>query len=68
MAGQALMSEGDPLLRLEYSMAIIRLVNGVVDSSQKGRKARSVADIASEAGAGAPASPCLPPIHQISIF
>eukprot|EP00884_Botryococcus_braunii_P021393 jgi/Botrbrau1/7938/Bobra.9_2s0097.1 len=43
-------TEMDPVLRLEYSMAIIRLVNGVADSAQKGRKARSVADLASEAG------------------
>lgn len=37
-------------LRLQYAMTIVRLVNGISDSSQKGRVASSVANLASEAG------------------
>ena len=37
-------------LRLQYSMTIVRLVNGVSDSSQKGRAAMSVANLAQDAG------------------
>ena len=41
--------------RLQYSMAIVRLVNGIADGAQKGRVASSVANLASSAGA----LPCL---------
>jgi ribosomal biogenesis protein LAS1 len=40
--------------RLQYAMALVRLVNGVADSSQRGRVAASVAALA--AGAGLPRS------------
>ena len=45
-------SEGE--LRLQYAMALVRLVNGISDSSQRGRVAASVASLASLAGDGAP--------------
>lgn len=35
---------------MQYSLAIVRLVNGVSDSSQKGRVAASVASLADQAG------------------
>ncbi len=38
------------LLRLQYAMSIVRLVNGIADSSQKGRTAQSVANLAEDAG------------------
>ena len=38
------------LLRLQYSMAVVRLVNGVTDPGQKGRVAVSVAGLAAAAG------------------
>lgn len=38
------------LLRLQYAMAIVRLVNGIADSTQKGRTALSVANLAEDAG------------------
>lgn len=41
----------DASLRLLYSMAIVRLVNGIADSAQKGRTAVSVASLAAQAGA-----------------
>ena len=44
-------AEPQSLLRLQYAMAIIRLVNGISDSSQKGRVAISVAQLADDAGA-----------------
>ncbi len=34
---------------MQYSLAIIRLVNGVADSSQRGRVAASVASLAQHA-------------------
>ena len=37
-------------LRLEYSMTIVRLVNGISDSSQKGKMASSVAVLATKSG------------------
>lgn len=37
-------------LRLQYSLAIIRLVNGIADSSQRGSVAASVASLANAAG------------------
>ncbi|KAK9808408.1 hypothetical protein WJX73_001311 [Symbiochloris irregularis] len=43
-------SQSDPLLRLQYSMALILLVNGITDAEQKGKQARSVAGIAETAG------------------
>lgn len=39
------------LLRLQYAMTIVRLVNGIADSTQKGRTALSVANLAEDAGA-----------------
>ena len=41
------------LLRLQYAMSIVRLVNGIADSAQKGRTALSVASLAEDAGASA---------------
>lgn len=38
-------------LRLQYSMTLVRLVNGISDSAQKGRVASSVAALAEDAGA-----------------
>ena len=38
------------MLRLEYSMAIVRMVNGISDKAQKGRVATSVAQNAAAAG------------------
>ena len=38
------------MLRMQYSMALVRLVNGIADSSQKGKVAASVASLASTAG------------------
>jgi len=47
------------LLRLQYAMSIVRLVNGIADSSQKGRTAQSVANLAEDAGeAFAPSTQC----------
>lgn len=43
-------SEPESLLRLQYAMLVIRLVNGISDSSQKGRVAMSVANLAEDAG------------------
>lgn len=40
----------DGALRLQYAMAIVRLVNGVADAAQKGRTAVSVAGLAAQAG------------------
>ena len=37
-------------LRLHYSMIVVRLVNGVTDSAQKGSTAVSVASLATTAG------------------
>lgn len=45
---QALASESE--LRLQYAMAVVRMVNGIADSSQRGRVAASVASLASAAG------------------
>lgn len=38
-------------LRLQYAMAVVRMVNGIADSAQRGRVAASVASLASAAGA-----------------
>lgn len=40
----------DGALRLQYAMAVVRLVNGVADAAQKGRTAVSVAGLAAQAG------------------
>lgn len=40
----------DGALRLQYAMAIVRLVNGIADAAQKGRTAVSVAGLAAQAG------------------
>lgn len=52
-AGQPGGGDGVPaeLLRLQYAMSIVRLVNGIADSAQKGRTALSVASLAEDAGA-----------------
>ena len=42
----------EALLRLQYAMALLRLVNGISDSGQKGRLALSVAQLANDAGVG----------------
>lgn len=38
-------------LRLQYAMAVVRMVNGIADSAQRGRIAASVASLAAAAGA-----------------
>ncbi|DBA73872.1 TPA: hypothetical protein ACH3X2_009526 [Trebouxia sp. C0005] len=40
----------DEVLRLEYSMAIVRMVNGISDKAQKGKTATSVSSNAAAAG------------------
>lgn len=40
----------ETLLRMQYAMAVIRVVNGIADSAQKGKVATSVASLASFAG------------------
>ena len=40
----------EALLRLQYAMALLRLVNGISDPGQKGRLALSVAQLANDAG------------------
>ena len=40
----------ETLLRMQYAMAVIRVVNGIADSAQKGKVASSVASLASFAG------------------
>ncbi len=47
----AFQAHDDQVLRMQYSMVIVRLVNGIADSGQKGRTANSVASIAAGAGA-----------------
>jgi hypothetical protein len=37
-------------LRLQYAMTVVRLVNGISDSSQKGKVATSVAVLATKSG------------------
>lgn len=37
-------------LRMQYSLAVVRMVNGIADSSQKGRMAASVASLSAAAG------------------
>lgn len=40
----------DHMIRLQYSLSIVRFVNGVADSAQKGRVAASVASLAQNVG------------------
>lgn len=40
----------DALLRTQYSLPLIRMVNGITDSQQKGKVAMSVANLAANAG------------------
>lgn len=47
----AAQSHDDAVIRLQYSMIIVRLVNGIADAGQKGRTANSVASITAAAGA-----------------
>lgn len=49
----ALLSAGssESELRLQYAMAVVRMVNGIADSAQRGRVAASVASLAAAAGA-----------------
>jgi hypothetical protein len=62
-------SISDGLLRLMYSMAVVRLVNGVADSSQRGRVAASVASLASQAGEKtcSPIPSLFPMLHAVYI-
>ena len=55
-ACQRLSAEQESMLRMQYALAIIRLVNGISDSAQKGTVAKSVANLAETAGAHADAS------------
>ena len=47
----------DDVTRLEYSMAIVRMVNGISDKAQKGKTAVSVSSNAAAAGKFVVASP-----------
>ena len=49
--GQSVSAEQESMLRMQYALAIIRLVNGISDSAQKGTVAKSVAHLAETAGA-----------------
>ncbi|CAL5227892.1 g10933 [Coccomyxa viridis] len=49
-ACQRLSAEQESMLRMQYALAIIRLVNGISDSAQKGTVAKSVANLAETAG------------------
>ena len=48
---QDISTEQESMLRMQYAIAIIRLVNGISDSAQKGNVAKSVAHLAETAGA-----------------
>ena len=48
--GQSVSAEQESMLRMQYALAIIRLVNGISDSAQKGTVAKSVAHLAENAG------------------
>ena len=50
-AWQGLSAEQESMLRMQYALAIVRLVNGISDSAQKGTVAKSVANLAESAGA-----------------
>lgn len=47
---QAGSSESSETVRLEYSMALVRMVNGISDKAQKGKTATSVSSNAAAAG------------------
>jgi len=47
---QVTTTASDEVLRLEYSMAIVRMVNGISDKAQKGKTATSVSSNAAAAG------------------
>lgn len=49
-AGAAAAAGSEHELRLQYSMALVRMVNGIADSAQRGRLAASVASLAGAAG------------------
>ena len=49
-AGERNVAVSEMQLRLQYSMILVRMVNGISDSSQKGRVAASVLHLASNAG------------------
>ena len=42
--------ESEDVIRLQYSMAIVRMVNGISDKAQKGKTAVSVSSNAAAAG------------------
>ncbi|KAK9841905.1 hypothetical protein WJX84_000441 [Apatococcus fuscideae] len=48
--GASSAESAEAVLQMQYSMAFIRLVNGVADSAQKGKVASSVANLAGYAG------------------
>ena len=50
LQGQSVSAEQESMLRMQYALAIIRLVNGISDSAQKGTVAKSVAHLAESAG------------------
>ena len=50
LQGQSMSAEQESMLRMQYALAIIRLVNGISDSAQKGTVAKSVAHLAETAG------------------
>ena len=49
-AAAAAAAAAEPGLRLQYAMALVRMVNGIADSAQRGRMAASVASLATAAG------------------
>ena len=51
LQGQSVSADQESMLRMQYALAIIRLVNGISDSAQKGTVAKSVAHLAETAGA-----------------
>ena len=56
LACRSVSAEQESVLRMQYALAIIRLVNGISDSAQKGTVAKSVASQAETAGAQAEGS------------
>ena len=64
-----LSAEQESLLRMQHALAIIRLVNGISDSAQKGTVAKSVANLAETAGASAQAtSGSSPGCHLVALL
>lgn len=49
-SSQSISADQESMLRMQYALAIIRLVNGISDSAQKGTVAKSVAHLAENAG------------------